>query len=100
MAATSWAPLNDFLANIAVTCMAIDPSNPNTLYAGTGEGFFNADGVRGAGMFKTTDAGAQLDASAGHGIQRKLLLRQRHRRQSVEWSARLCSHALRCLAQS
>ncbi len=55
---TSWAPLDDFLANIAVTCMAIDPSNPNILYAGTGEGFFNADGVRGAGIFKTTDAGA------------------------------------------
>ncbi len=55
---TSWAPLNDFLANIAVTCMAIDPTNPNIIYAGTGEGFFNADGVRGAGIFKTTDAGA------------------------------------------
>src|SRR6185503_20961482 len=54
----SWAPLNDFLANIAVTCMAIDPSNPNVLYAGTGEGFFNADGVRGAGIFKSNDAGA------------------------------------------
>src|SRR5262245_6006625 len=26
-AGTSWAPLNDFLANIAVTCMAFDPSN-------------------------------------------------------------------------
>jgi len=55
---TSWSPLNDFLANIAVTCMAFDPSNSNTIYAGTGEGFFNADGVRGAGIFKTTDAGA------------------------------------------
>ncbi len=54
---TSWAPLNDFLANIAVTCMAFDPSDSNTIYAGTGEGYFNADGVRGAGIFKTTDAG-------------------------------------------
>src|SRR5690349_33822 len=55
---TSWAPLDDFLANIAVTCLAVDPSNPTTIYAGTGEGFFNADGVRGAGIFKSTDAGA------------------------------------------
>ena len=54
----TWNPLNDFLANIAVTCLAFDPSNPNTIYAGTGEGFFNADGVRGAGIFKSTDAGA------------------------------------------
>ena len=66
---TTWAPLNDFLANIAVTSMAIDPSNPNVLYAGTGEGFFNADGVRGAGMFKTTDGGAnwtRLTATANN----------------------------------
>src|SRR5215212_1085785 len=55
---TSWAPLDDFLANIAVTCMAFDPSNSTTIYAGTGEGFFNADGVRGAGIFKSTDSGA------------------------------------------
>src|SRR6185369_14879369 len=55
---TTWAPLNDFLANIAVTCMAIDPSNPNVLYAGTGEGVFNIDAVRGAGIFKSIDAGA------------------------------------------
>lgn len=57
-AGNSWAPLDDFLANIAVTCMAMDPSDPSTIYAGTGEGYFNSDGVRGAGMFKTTDAGA------------------------------------------
>ena len=54
----SWLPLNDFLANIAVTSMAFDPSNSSIIYAGTGEGFFNADGVRGAGIFKTVDAGA------------------------------------------
>jgi hypothetical protein len=54
---TTWNPLNDFLANIAVTCMAFDPSNSSTIYAGTGEGFFNADGVRGAGIFKSSDAG-------------------------------------------
>lgn len=57
-AGAAWTPLNDFLANIAVSCMAFDPSDSSTIYAGTGEGFFNADGVRGAGIFKTTDAGA------------------------------------------
>ena len=66
---TSWLPLNDFLANIAVTSMAFDPSNSSIIYAGTGEGFFNADGVRGAGIFKTTDAGAhwtRLPATASN----------------------------------
>jgi hypothetical protein len=68
-AGNAWAPLNDFLANIAVTCLAFDPSNSNTIYAGTGEGFFNADGVRGAGIFKSTDAGAhwtRLSATASN----------------------------------
>jgi hypothetical protein len=54
----SWLPLNDFLANIAVTCLAFDPANSSIIYAGTGEGFFNADRVQGAGMFKSMDAGA------------------------------------------
>jgi hypothetical protein len=54
----TWLPLDDFLANIAVTSMAFDPSNSSIIYAGTGEGFFNADRVQGAGMFKSMDAGA------------------------------------------
>ncbi len=54
----AWLPLNDFLANIAVTSLALDASNPSTIYAGTGEGYFNADGLRGAGIFKSIDAGA------------------------------------------
>ena len=54
----SWNPLDDFMANIAVTTLAFDPKNSSTIYAGTGEGFFNGDATRGAGIFKTTDAGA------------------------------------------
>ncbi|HKC88192.1 MAG TPA: hypothetical protein VKG02_19555, partial [Blastocatellia bacterium] len=54
----SWAPLSDMLPNIAVSSMAMDPKNPNVIYAGTGEGLFNSDAVRGAGIFKTTDGGA------------------------------------------
>jgi uncharacterized repeat protein (TIGR01451 family) len=54
----NWAPLDDFMANIAVTRLAFEPGNPSVIYAGTGEGFFNADRVQGAGIFKSTDAGA------------------------------------------
>ncbi len=53
----SWTPLDDFMANLAVTSLAIDPNDTDTLYAGTGEGFFNFDAVRGAGIFATHDAG-------------------------------------------
>ncbi|HET6671461.1 MAG TPA: Ig-like domain-containing protein [Pyrinomonadaceae bacterium] len=54
----SWAPLADFMANLAVSSMVIDPTDPNILYAGTGEGYFNGDSIRGAGVFKSTDGGA------------------------------------------
>jgi len=53
----SWTPKADLLVNIAVNSMLLDPRNPNVLYAGTGEGFFNADAVRGAGVLKSTDGG-------------------------------------------
>lgn len=56
-AGASWSPLDDFMANIAVNSLAMDPDNSSILYAGTGEGFFNADAVRGAGIFKTTNGG-------------------------------------------
>lgn len=53
----SWSPVNDFMANLAVSCIIIDPGNPEVMYAGTGEGFFNADAVRGYGVYKSTDGG-------------------------------------------
>ncbi|GJQ32192.1 MAG: hypothetical protein HBSAPP04_10310 [Ignavibacteriaceae bacterium] len=55
---TSWVPLKDLMENLAICAMAWDPANPNTIYAGSGEGFYNGDAVRGEGIFKTTDAGA------------------------------------------
>src|SRR5881394_445966 len=41
---------NDYLLNVAVSTIARAPSNSNVLYAGTGEGFFNADGIQGLGV--------------------------------------------------
>ncbi len=64
-AGASWFPLDDFLANIAVNSMAMDPTDPDIIYAGTGEGFFNSDAIRGLGIFKTTDAGATWTQLAG-----------------------------------
>ncbi len=54
---STWTALNDFMENLAVCALVIDPANPNIIYAGTGEGFFNLDAIRGAGIFKSTDAG-------------------------------------------
>lgn len=57
-AGASWAPLDDLLPNLAISALVMDPANSSVLYAGTGEGFYNIDAVRGAGILKTTDAGA------------------------------------------
>jgi hypothetical protein len=48
----TWTRVNDHMANLAVTALAQDPTNPNTMYAGTGEGFYNADAIKGGGVFK------------------------------------------------
>jgi photosystem II stability/assembly factor-like uncharacterized protein len=64
---TTWRALNDFLASLAVSTLAIDPSNTDVMYAGTGEGFFNIDAIRGAGIYKSTDGGQtwiQLSATS------------------------------------
>lgn len=54
----TWAPLTDLnIPNIAVVSLAFKPGDTNTIYAGTGEGFFNIDAIRGAGIFVTTNAG-------------------------------------------
>jgi hypothetical protein len=54
----SWNPVNDFMGNLSISSLVFDPSNTNIIYAGTGEGFYNADAVKGNGVFKSTDGGA------------------------------------------
>ncbi|MFN0086256.1 MAG: BACON domain-containing protein [Blastocatellia bacterium] len=56
-AGKSWRPLADLMPNLAVNALAMDPQNPDVIYAGTGEGYFNANSVRGAGIFKSFDGG-------------------------------------------
>lgn len=53
----TWFPVNDFLANLAVSTMVINPATPSIMYAGTGEGFGNGDALQGAGVFQSTDTG-------------------------------------------
>ena len=49
---TSWIPTDDLMLNLAVCALVIDPTNPNVLYAGTGEGYGAGIFVRGLGIFK------------------------------------------------
>ncbi|MER7830399.1 hypothetical protein [Streptomyces sp. NPDC095602] len=50
-----WAPVDDFLGNLACACLAMDPADHRRLYVGTGEGFSNGDALRGSGIFTTAD---------------------------------------------
>lgn len=53
----NWEPISDDLPSLAIGAIAIDPTNPNVIYAGTGEGNRAADTYYGAGLFKSSDAG-------------------------------------------
>ncbi|MCC6650413.1 MAG: VCBS repeat-containing protein, partial [Candidatus Eisenbacteria bacterium] len=66
----SWSIVDDFLPSLSVTSLAID-TNPNFLYAGTGEfaefSTATGGGFNGAGIFRSTDFGVtwtQLPATA------------------------------------
>lgn len=48
----TWTKVNDFFDNLVISCIAQDPSNPQNIYFGTGEGWFNFDAVRGLGIWK------------------------------------------------
>lgn len=62
-----WQPVNDFFNTLAITKIVYDPNNTQLFYFCTGEGWFNADGVKGAGVWKSEDGGNtwnQLSATA------------------------------------
>lgn len=50
----NWMPMTDELATLNHGCVALDPSNPNTVYLGTGEYTTRSTGD---GLFKSTDGG-------------------------------------------
>ncbi|WP_075603650.1 T9SS type A sorting domain-containing protein [Saccharicrinis aurantiacus] len=65
----TWDIISPNLPNLAISSMAMAKSNPSVIYAGTGEGYFNIDAVRGDGIFKTTDKGEtwqQLEYTANN----------------------------------
>jgi photosystem II stability/assembly factor-like uncharacterized protein len=63
---SSWQKVFDFWDNMAISCIAYSPNNTNIFYVGTGEGYGNADGLVGGGIWKTTNGGltwARLSAT-------------------------------------
>ncbi|MCX6142865.1 MAG: T9SS type A sorting domain-containing protein [Ignavibacteriales bacterium] len=68
-AGTTWVNKTPTIPNLATVTIAMAASNHAIIYAGTGEGFFNGDAVRGDGIWKSTDRGEtwiQLSSTAGN----------------------------------
>lgn len=68
-AGSSWTNLTPNLPNLAISDIAFSLSNPDIIYAGTGESFAGLSGIRGDGIFKSTDGGVtwnQLLATANN----------------------------------
>ncbi len=88
-----WDPVDDFLPNLAITCMVMNWKKTKIMYAGTGEGAFfliddgssNSAAMRGAGIFRSTDGGrtwTQLDSTAGpewHSVSRIAISPKKHK---------------------
>lgn len=62
---TTWNIVDDWWTNLSIASLTLDPQNPDVMYVGTGEGFFNDNvargvnrsAIRGAGVFKSGDGG-------------------------------------------
>jgi photosystem II stability/assembly factor-like uncharacterized protein len=53
-----WSPLTDTFSNISVGVLELDPSNPDLVYAGTGEAYYAAlEWYRGDGIMRSADGG-------------------------------------------
>ncbi len=52
-----WQNLTPYFSNLSIGSLVQHPDTPNIIYAGTGEGWFNGDAVRGIGIIKSSDGG-------------------------------------------
>ena len=56
-AGRSWTPIFDDQPVASIGAVAVAPSDPNTIYVGSGEADMRSDILQGNGMYKSTDAG-------------------------------------------
>jgi len=54
----NWTPLTDDQPSMSMGAIAVDPSNTNIVYAGTGEATYSGASYYGRGLLKSTDAGS------------------------------------------
>ncbi|MFZ0392064.1 MAG: FlgD immunoglobulin-like domain containing protein [Calditrichia bacterium] len=52
-----WIPVFDSAPSLSIGAVTVDPSDPNTIYVGTGEANSSGDSYPGNGIYRSTDAG-------------------------------------------
>lgn len=57
-AGQSWTPLTDNQPSLVTSSIAVSRSDPNVIYAGTGDSSFAGDAMYGRGVLKSTDGGS------------------------------------------
>ena len=57
-AGNTWQPMSEGIADASIGAIAVAPSNPNVIYAGSGQPEPRYDIAAGNGLYKTTDGGA------------------------------------------
>ncbi len=62
---TTWTPLMDNALSLAVGAVAICPSQPETIYVGTGEANFSADSYFGVGVYRIDNASSATPTITG-----------------------------------
>ncbi|MCP4633163.1 MAG: hypothetical protein GY855_09585, partial [candidate division Zixibacteria bacterium] len=53
----NWSPISDDVPSLSVGDIAMDPSNPDRIYFGTGEANSSGDSYAGTGIYRTTTGG-------------------------------------------
>jgi hypothetical protein len=61
----SWTPIFDNAQTLAVGAIAISPSQPSTIYVGTGEGNFSCDSYFGVGVYRIDNADGSSPTLSG-----------------------------------
>lgn len=59
----TWTPLTDFEETLSGGSVVVDPTDPDTIYFGTGEGGIHVDNYPGIGVLRSVDGGTTWTAS-------------------------------------
>jgi photosystem II stability/assembly factor-like uncharacterized protein len=62
---TTWTPLMDNALSLAIGAVVISPSQPETVYVGTGESNFSADSYFGVGVYRIDNASSATPTITG-----------------------------------